>query len=228
MTGMLDDGTAGLMVVTASGGKAIVQDPATALYPGMPRSALDHVPDARVAPLPEIAPLLLQLIRSQLPVGTSGPRNAPLGAAKETRIAELDMNEISNEDRLGKPSPFACPDCGGVLWEIEQNGFLRFRCRVGHALTAKYLGTEQRHALETALWEALRALEENASLYRRMAGRATHSPHPLPAGRFEEHASNAEANARTLRDFLLRVNKTESDDNEDSTPWVEEPSEATN
>ena len=228
LTGMMDDGTAGLMVVSASGGKAIVQDPETALYPGMPKSALDHVPDAQVAPLPEIPALLLQLIRSPLPLGMKRPRNAPLGAAKETRIAELDMNEISSEERLGKPSPFACPDCGGVLWEIEQNGFLRFRCRVGHALTAKYLGAEQRHAIETALWEALRALEESASLYRRMAGRATHSRHPLPAGQFEEHASNAEANARMLRDFLLRVNKTESDDDEDSTPWVEEPSEATN
>jgi two-component system, chemotaxis family, protein-glutamate methylesterase/glutaminase len=226
LTGMLDDGTAGLMVVRASGGKAIVQDPATALYPGMPRSALDHVPDAQVAPLPEVAALLLQLIRSPLPVGTSRPRNTAPGAAKETRIAELDMNEISNEDRLGKPSPFACPDCGGVLWEIEQNGFLRFRCRVGHALTAKYLEAEQRHALETALWEALRALEESASLYRRMAGRATGSRHPLPAGRFEEHASNTEANARILRDFLLRVNTTENDDPEDSTLSIEESSAA--
>jgi hypothetical protein len=53
-----------------------------------------------------------------------------------------------------------------MLWEIEQNGFLRFRCRVGHALTAKYLGAEQRHAVEAALREALRALEKSASLYR--------------------------------------------------------------
>jgi two-component system, chemotaxis family, protein-glutamate methylesterase/glutaminase len=64
-------------------------------------------------------------------------------------IAELDMDVISSEERPGQPSPFACPDCGGVLWEYEQNGFLRFRCRVGHALTAKHLGVEQRVAVET-------------------------------------------------------------------------------
>ncbi len=74
LTGMLDDGTAGLTVVSASGGKAIVQDPASALYPGMPRSALDQVLGAQVAPLPEIAALLLQLIRDPLPAGTSRPR----------------------------------------------------------------------------------------------------------------------------------------------------------
>ena len=212
LTGMLDDGTAGLMVVSASGGTAIVQNPETALYPGMPRSALDHVPNARTANLQEIPALLLQLISSPLPAGTSRPADAPLAAAKETRVAELDMNEIANEERLGKPSPFGCPDCGGVLWEIEQNGFLRFRCRVGHALTAQYLGAEQRHAVETALWEALRALEESASLYRRMAARATRSDHNLPAQLYQERASNTEANSRVLRDFLLRVNTVESTD----------------
>jgi two-component system chemotaxis response regulator CheB len=99
LTGMLDDGTAGLMVVSASGGKAIVQDPDTALYPGMPRSALDNVPAARVATLQDIPALLVQLIGSPVPAGTSRLRNVPFGAAKETRIAELDMNEITSEER---------------------------------------------------------------------------------------------------------------------------------
>ncbi len=210
LTGMMDDGTAGLMVVTASGGKAIVQDPESALFSGMPKSALNHVPEAQAVALGDIPALLLQLIQS--PLAATTPGDAPLEAVKETRIAELDMNEVASEERLGQPSPFACPDCGGVLWEIEQNGFLRFRCRVGHALTAKYLGSEQRHAIETALWEALRALEESASLYRRMAGRATESRHFQPAHQFQDRATNTEANAKILRDFLLRVNTDESSD----------------
>lgn len=37
LTGMMDDGTAGLMVVSASGGKAIIQDPESALFSGMQR-----------------------------------------------------------------------------------------------------------------------------------------------------------------------------------------------
>jgi two-component system chemotaxis response regulator CheB len=222
LTGMLDDGTAGLMVVRAAGGETVVQDPQTALFPSMPRSALDHVPEALAAPLDGLPALILQLIRSPLPSEAKRPRKAPAAATKETRIAELDMSEISSEDRLGKPSPFACPDCGGVLWEIEQNGFLRFRCRVGHALTAKYLGAEQRHAVETALWEALRALEESASLYRRMAGRARNSRLLLSAEQFEERASNTEANSRILRDFLLRVNTDESNDPEEDLPQSDE------
>ena len=57
LTGMLDDGTAGLMVVSASGGEAIVQDPESALFSEMPRNALEHVPKARVAPLQDTVPL---------------------------------------------------------------------------------------------------------------------------------------------------------------------------
>lgn len=218
LTGMLDDGTAGLMVVSAGGGVAIVQDPESALFSEMPRSALKHVPHARVAPLQDIPELLLQLIRSPLPRGERRPRKVPLGAKKETRIAEVDMHEISKEERLGQPSPFACPDCGGVLWEINQEGFLRFRCRVGHALTAKSLRSEQRHAVETALWEALRALEESASLYRKMADRARNSTHQLPAQLYEERAVNTETNAGILRDFLLRINTEEDVEPEDTSP----------
>jgi two-component system, chemotaxis family, protein-glutamate methylesterase/glutaminase len=209
LTGMLDDGTAGLMVVSASGGEAIIQDPETALFPSMPRSALNQVPSARVLPLHQIPSLLRQLIGEEVPLEMDSSAKAPLGAAKETRIAELDMDEISNEARLGHPSPFACPDCGGVLWEIEQGGFLRFRCRVGHAFTPAHLGVEQRAAVETALWEALRALEESASLYRRMARRATTSRLDLPARLYEERASNTELNSKILREFLLRVNGDE-------------------
>jgi two-component system chemotaxis response regulator CheB len=215
LTGMLDDGTAGLMVVSARGGEAIVQDPQSASFPSMPRNALNQVPNAHVLPLDQIAAFVLQLIGQELPSETepasrSSLGQASLGAAKETRITELNMDEVSSEDRLGRPSPFACPDCGGVLWEIEQSGFLRFRCRVGHAFTASHLGVEQRQAVETALWEALRALEESASLYRRMASRARTSHHELPARLYQERASNTESNSKILRDFLLRVNLEES------------------
>ena len=207
LTGMLDDGTAGLMVVKSSGGQAIVQDPDSALYPPMPKSALANVPDAHVASLSRIPALLLHSISTPLPAGVVYPEKTLSSAVKETRIAEVDMDEISNDEaRLGHPSPYGCPDCGGVLWEIEENGFLRFRCRVGHALTAKYLGAEQRHAVETALWEALRALEESASLHRRMAERAAGTRQDLSAKLYQDRASNTEANSRILRNFLLRVN----------------------
>jgi two-component system chemotaxis response regulator CheB len=207
LTGALDDGTAGLMVVRAHAGEAIVQDPETALFSSMPRSALKQVPDAHVRPLSEIPALLLKLVQEELPYAAPVSQASETTAIKETRIAEFDMSEIENENRKGQPSSFACPDCGGVLWEIDENNFMRFRCRVGHAYTARHLGAQQRHAIEAALWSALRALEENASLYRRMAERAANSLHETVFNTFTERADNINSNARVLRDFLLSVNR---------------------
>lgn len=210
LTGLLDDGTSGLMVVRARGGEAIVQDPTTALFSSMPRSALEQVPDARVLPLSEIPGELVRLVGEEVPETEPVVNKTEVNAMKETKIAEFDMSEIENDNRNGHPSAFACPECGGVLWEMDDNDFLRFRCRVGHAFTARHLGAEQRHAIETALWAALRALEENASLHRRMADRSAKA-HPSTAAGFADRASNLSANARTLRDFLLRVNEAEEE-----------------
>jgi two-component system, chemotaxis family, protein-glutamate methylesterase/glutaminase len=214
LTGMLDDGTAGLMVVRARGGAAIIQEPSTALFPAMPENALEQVPDAQVLPLQEIAAALQELVTEDLPEPEEAQRpneEFKERVEKETKIAEFDMAEIEDESRSGHPSPFACPDCGGVLWELEDKSFLRFRCRVGHAFTARHLGAEQRHAVETALWSALRALEESASLYRRMADKAgMRERHGLTSASFDERAANTEGNARVLRDFLLRVNQEEN------------------
>ena len=205
LTGLLDDGTSGLMVVRASGGKAIVQDPETATFPSMPRSALKQVPDAQVLPVEAIAKRIVRLTGEELPAETRTGRFPP-SAEKDIRIAEFDMSEIENEARCGNPSEFACPDCGGVLWEIVEHGFLRYRCRVGHAFTAKYLEAEQRHAIESALWAALRALEESTSLSHRLAKRAGDWQQSALYDLYQERASAKENHAKILRDFLLGVN----------------------
>jgi two-component system chemotaxis response regulator CheB len=61
LTGANADGAAGLAEVARRGGLAIVQSPATAESPAMPRAALEAVPTARVLPIPAIADLLATL-----------------------------------------------------------------------------------------------------------------------------------------------------------------------
>jgi two-component system chemotaxis response regulator CheB len=212
LTGMLDDGTAGLMVVQAHGGTSVVQDPATAMFPSMPRSALQRVPTAHVTSIEDLPTLLVELVSEPLKgaVQTLPWRDkADVAVNREVRIAELDMSEVENEMRNGNPSQFACPECGGVLWEIDQSGLLRYRCRVGHAYTTRNLRAEQRQAVETALWSALRALEENISLYKKMAGRARGINLEESARTFEERAATTQVNSETLRNFLVEVTAPE-------------------
>src|SRR5947199_4217672 len=63
LTGRLDDGTSGLQAVKECGGLAIVQDPADAEHPSMPRSALRSVKVDRTAPLGELGKAIMELLR---------------------------------------------------------------------------------------------------------------------------------------------------------------------
>lgn len=198
LTGMLDDGTSGLMVVRAHGGVAIVQDPLSAMFPSMPRSALRRVPDAQLLPLEQMAAELERLTEEELP-----------GEARlehhERGDVEPATTQMEDDKRPVHRSEFACPSCGGVLWETEDYGFLRFRCRVGHAFTTSHLDVQQRHAVDTALWSALRALEESAALHHRLANRVRDFG-PQSAECYQQSAESKEENARVLRDFLVHVN----------------------
>ncbi|MBI5277225.1 MAG: chemotaxis protein CheB [Burkholderiales bacterium] len=61
LTGLMDDGSAGLADIRAGGGTTIVQDPTTAAEPEMPGSALRNVAVDHCVPLAAIPGLLARL-----------------------------------------------------------------------------------------------------------------------------------------------------------------------
>lgn len=121
----------------------------------------------------------------------------------ETRIAAADQGAIEQDDRPGAPSPFGCPECGGVLWEVASERMVRFRCRVGHAYSPESLLASQSEELETALWAAMRGLEESASLTQRLAERAREQSQPGAAERFDTRTLASETHASVIRSLLL-------------------------
>jgi two-component system chemotaxis response regulator CheB len=189
LSGDLNDGTAGLMAVKRAGGLAIVQDPSDALYPSMPRSALGAVEVDDIVPLAEMATVWLQAIHQPVPTETTTLLPNEQEETAMVRDADRGRKRVAT---VGTPSSFVCPDCGGGLYEIEEEPLWRFRCRVGHAYTAEVLRAEKAQVFEQALWAALRTLEEKLELHLRMAERALQHGLALTASQWQEDIRDME------------------------------------
>lgn len=106
---------------------------------------------------------------------------------------------IAGVERLGRISTLTCPDCHGALWEIKDEDMLRYRCHVRHAFSAESLNEGQTQMLEIALWSAVRALEEQMILAKRIVERARQTNRPRAAQVFEKRAQEAEAHSSVIR-----------------------------
>jgi two-component system, chemotaxis family, protein-glutamate methylesterase/glutaminase len=200
LSGVLDDGTAGLLAITQAGGLTVVQDPSDALYSAMPRSAIENVPVDVVAPVDEIGDVLLRLVGHPRPAREEapGPNGAPGPDVTKRALRGDGAYEVP-----GRPSRFTCPDCGGSLWETVE-GEAKFRCRVGHSWTSLGLLERQSGTLEQALWTALRALAERADLARRLRDDAERRRHRHAHRLFEEQLNELEHSADLIRHVLQR------------------------
>jgi two-component system, chemotaxis family, protein-glutamate methylesterase/glutaminase len=197
LSGMLDDGTAGLRVVQRSGGTTLVQDPDDAVYDGMPRSAIDHGAADHIVEIDAMAAAICELIDTPLDTAT-----AP------EPVTQLEPVELDLADKVpleGSPSGLTCPECGGALWEQQEGDVVQFRCHVGHAYSVESMQAEQAVALEAALWSALRSLRERADLFRRLARRAVHSGQT--ASRFTRKAEEVDRHAEAVRQTIAELGR---------------------
>ncbi|HXI00777.1 MAG TPA: chemotaxis protein CheB [Sphingobacteriaceae bacterium] len=165
LTGYLDDGTAGMKVIKRCGGICIVQDPKDAEYPPMPLNAMTQVDVDYCVPLSEMGALIYQLIPQKLGKKIPVPKDILI----EAKIAERVLSDLPSVNSLGKQIPFNCPGCGGVLWKMDKDTNLRFRCHTGHAYTSASLLAEQTKKIEETMWTALRMFEERKNLLTEMA-----------------------------------------------------------
>jgi two-component system, chemotaxis family, protein-glutamate methylesterase/glutaminase len=184
LTGNLDDGTAGLWAIKQLGGVAIVQDPGDAASPSMPRSALQHVKVDHVVPLAGMAPLLARVVTTPVYEGGAVVSDR---IDIEVKIAKAVDPFTAGIEQLGQASPYACPDCHGVLLRLDEEGHVRFRCHTGHAYSAESLLAAINERVEDALWNAVRAIDEGARYVRHLA------EHLQPVDRARAERFTAEA-----------------------------------
>jgi two-component system, chemotaxis family, protein-glutamate methylesterase/glutaminase len=187
LSGMRDDGTAGLAVIKAHGGAAIVQDPEEALYSGMPANALAHVRVDAVVPSSQIADTIAQMVSENAPVPA-----APLDNPGHSVLA-------------GEPVISVCPECGGVLSELRAAGLTQWTCRVGHRYSPESLADAQAEGVEAALWAAVRALEDREGLLERVAAQLESRGQPRSGRSFRRRAVEASNQARSVREALGRA-----------------------
>lgn len=199
LSGTLDDGASGLMTIADRGGASVVQDPASALYDGMPRAALRAVPDARQGSPSEIAKIIAELVAEDVEVE---PPPVDRTLAMETEIPDLVEDAHADAHRPGRPAAMTCPDCNGAMFMLGEADHTRFRCRVGHAWSPEALIAQQDEAAEAALWAAVRSLEERAALHRTLGSRAERNRYGLSRHHHLERAREASASAAVLRDLL--------------------------
>jgi two-component system chemotaxis response regulator CheB len=213
LSGALDDGTSGLWVVKDRGGIAVAQDPSDAAVPSMPKHAIEEVGVEHIAPAATLGALLGRL--AHLPVSEESMmrvspddlehRARDTDLEREVKISALDDDAHSRSERYAQPSRFACPDCGGVLWDTSRRGSpLQMRCETGHAYSAESLAEEQTEAVEHALWAALRALEDKAELARVRGGLARERGFESHALQYDVQLQAALAHAAEIR-ALLRI-----------------------
>jgi two-component system chemotaxis response regulator CheB len=202
MTGMLDDGVAGLRDIQRAGGVTIVQDPDDASYPELPTRALLAFTPERVLPVVAISSALISLTAE--PVAGS---LIPEALAVEARIDQLGPVEPATLDQLGKQTPIACPDCKGPTWLLGDENSRRYRCYLGHVNSARQLLIREALDLESALWSAVRALHERAVTLETLAADADKSGRGGAGEVYAERAREARTHAELARKFIQDVVK---------------------
>jgi two-component system chemotaxis response regulator CheB len=125
-------------------------------------------------------------------------------ATSGTIRADIEA-QAGNRQRSGRATVYTCPECGGVLWQVEEHGLVHFVCHVGHAYSARNLLQQKTEMLESVLWAATRLLTEKAALTRQRLTLASGEIDAEERAQIEEMARLDEQHREMLREMLLEA-----------------------
>jgi two-component system, chemotaxis family, protein-glutamate methylesterase/glutaminase len=184
----------------------VIQDPADASAPSMPRNAEKHVKIDHKVALAQLAPLLIRLSKERL---KDEHRIMPDRLKIEAEIAAGENMGPGAVASIGDPSFFTCPDCHGTLLKMKDEHLLRFRCHTGHAFTAESLLATLNESTEDTIWSAIRALQEGAMLLQHLAQHARDAGQEHEAYDLDRQAEDKLEQAEWVRKTVVRQSESE-------------------
>lgn len=199
LTGLLDDGASGMEAIKICGGTCIVQDPNEAEYPDIPLSVLKEIEVDYCVPLSEMGAIVSNVINNKKVIKTIIPEYL----VKEVKISEEGIGTIKEMTELGQSSSFSCPDCGGVLFELDKGSVTRYKCHIGHSYSINDLLGKPNKSLESTLWVALRIIEERKKLLTQLSERDISRGYSRAALNYSEKIAELDKHSDNLKTVLF-------------------------
>ena len=203
LTGFLNDGTAGMMAIKQSGGYCIVQDPNEAEYPDMPLAVLENMEVDDCVSLKNMGKVIVEIINKAEVKGVAAPQNI----ISESKLSEKSATGINGVRSLGEKTVYACPDCGGGLWKIENGKIKHYRCHIGHSYSENDLLLKQSETTEHTLWVAVRMMEERKLFLQKIAKENDEKGLQRLSSQYNQRSKELEQHISTLKELLFAINK---------------------
>jgi len=165
---------------------------------------MDYVDVNHTLPSTEIGALLGRLIGEPHPATKAAKRaDDKKRMQKELEIAAENSAFQKGVMKLGKLTPFTCPECHGVLVRIAEGKMSRFRCHTGHAYTDSALLEAVMEFTGEVLWQVIRSFEESLMLLDHMGKHLKEAGDPNRAKTFFAKARELETRSRTFHAAAL-------------------------
>jgi two-component system chemotaxis response regulator CheB len=169
----------------------------------MPENALQAVDVDYQVTIAEMSSLVARL-SAEMVERINEPNN------KEHNKTAIELEFAIKGDALkngkipfGELSPYACPECHGVLSAIKDGDITRYRCHTGHAYSADSLLYSITENIGNTLWNAIRGIEESIILLNNLGDHHAEQNQPRLAAMYFKKASEAEGRAKLVRQAVF-------------------------
>ncbi len=211
LSGLLDDGTAGLWSIKHLGGRAIIQDPEEAEFPSMPQSVLEYVEVDYLLGVKNMGAVLFAIAQQEADENPVLTENEDQRWQREINIAAQKNAFDMGITKFGDPSLLTCPECSGALLEVKEGRLTRYRCHTGHGFTSSALLAGVTKSVEENLYQVVRGLEEACMILTNTARQYQEANNAAAAKKFSDKAEQIQQRSRTIQKLIFEQEQLSED-----------------